>query len=352
MSNCARHNLNFHSDVGSVAPVNGEVLTFDGPSGMWVAKPVTITNVPHSIEEHTDINISSPVLNQVLAWDGTDWVNATTPGGPIALDDVTDVVIAGATTNQVLAFNGTNWENVSVASVFPHTLDFHSDVNVPSPTLGQLLTYNGSAWVAQALNANLTALSDVTITSPVSNHVLRYNGSQWINGFAPAVTTASHSLGSHSDVNIPAPDAGDILSFDGTNWVATVPASGANAVGSKTEVSLKLLRGTLKRTGNTWAVEEGVGFAMSSPGPGTASITFAGLFSDVPSVSVGFSSSTETLGGETYFRLSPAVEGLTTGAVTFFEQLLAQSSVAVVNITGETHAIDAYTHFTIVGPVL
>ena len=352
MSNCARHKLNFHSDVGSIAPNDGEILTFDEPSGMWVAKPATITNVPHSIEEHIDINISSLVVNQVLSWSGTAWENSTTPGGPVALDDVTDVVVTGAMANHILAFNGTNWVNVPAASVISHTLDFHSDVSVPTPTLGQLLTYNGSTWVAQSLNVGLTALSDVTITSPVSNHVLRYNGSQWINGFAPAVTTTPHSLGSHSDVNIPAPDAGDILSFDGSSWVATVPASGANAIGSKTEVNLKLLRGTLKRTGNTWAIEEGVGFAMSSPGPGTVAVTFAGLFSDVPSVSVGFSSSTETLGGETYFRLAPTVEGLTTGAVTFFEQLLAQSSVAIVNITGETHAIDAYTHFTIVGPVL
>lgn len=351
MSGCSKHNLNFHSDVGSNDPEDGEVLTFDGPSRMWVAKEVTITNVPHSIEEHTDVLVTSKVTNQVLAWDGSNWTNLVTPGGPVSLPDITDTDIDTPLTNQVLAYNGTNWVNVGVGSVFPHSLGFHSDVSIVGPTTGQLLTYNGTSWVAQTLNVGINALADVVITTPLSNQVLRFNGTNWVNGTAPAIMPGPHALGSHSDVSVPAPDAGDVLTFSGSQWVAQTPASGGNAVGSKTEMGLKLIRGTLKRTGNSWAVEEGLGFSLSSTDAGNASLTFSGLFSDVPSVTVGYSSSTETLGGETYFRLAPAVEGLTTGAVTFYEQLLAQGSVAVVNITGETHDIPVYTHFTIVGPV-
>ena len=107
-----------------------DILTWDG--GKWVAgaPPVPVD----ALDELTDVVITTPTDGQVLTYDnGTSmWVNEDATGGANALDDITDVVITTPIDQQVLTYDSFYgaWVNAdpvagtgAVDSVFGRTGD-------------------------------------------------------------------------------------------------------------------------------------------------------------------------------------------------------------------------------------
>ena len=72
-----------------------------------------------SIEAHSDVNTMTPTDGQVLTWDNANsrWDAATPSGGSSAINDLTDVTITTPADNEVLAYdNGTSeWINQTYA---------------------------------------------------------------------------------------------------------------------------------------------------------------------------------------------------------------------------------------------
>lgn len=257
--------LNDLSNVIITAPVNGQLLAFDG-SADWINQTVELNNLSDvlftnllvgealrydgtnwinstfelSLGDLTDVTLTSPVNGQVLFYDGAEWVNQSVN---ISLDDLSDVVITGPTLNQVLTYDGANWVNQNLfisdlLDVFEIglptgdyfvftagtiwlndipkvTLEELTNVTITGPTVNQVLTYNGSIWVNQDVTISLDQFTDVVLTSPSSGDVLRFDGTNWIN--SDYFTTLT--LGGLNDVVLTLPSTNQIIQYDGSDWV-------------------------------------------------------------------------------------------------------------------------------------
>lgn len=385
MGSICPHTLNYHSDVGVAAPANGEVLTWDSVSEMWIPAPSGGALTPHTLGYHSDVTIGTPTTNQVLGYNGSAWVPMTIgAAGPIALNDLTDAIITSATNGDVLSFNGTNWVNSALGAVPSHDLTDHDDVNITAPTNNQVLTYNSAAGEWQNTTpafTNLDGLSDVVITSASVGQTLVYNGSNWVNTTATGVTT--HVLNFHSDVSVPSPSINQVLTFNGTAWVAQTPAgtpdladlpdtdisspstgeilvyngsdwaNETNTAVATAETGLTLLRGTLTKaaSGSTWAITEGTGFTIGTSGTGgtVVTVTFGTAFSDVPSGLTSCNKVRVANGGDTFDLLSPAITSISTSAIELTEQWHSANN-NIEQHPGTTAGDDIVVHFTVIGP--
>ena len=125
----------------------GDLLTYDGDSGMWKNQPPAPVEVPDKTSDLTN--------------DGEDGLN------PFVTQAAIDASITAAD--------------------IPRELEDLSDVNVSDPPgNGTVLTWNGSAWVdlaappADISNSSIKQLNDVADAMvPVDGDVLTWNGSEW-----------------------------------------------------------------------------------------------------------------------------------------------------------------------------
>jgi hypothetical protein len=113
-------------DIDEGTLTDGQALTYDDASGLWVnATPV------NSLAGLSDVTLTSPVVDQVLKYDGTDWVNGTGGGGA----------------------------SVTVSDTAPTTPE--ADALWYDSTDGTLYVYyedvDGSQWVQVQANSALTA---------------------------------------------------------------------------------------------------------------------------------------------------------------------------------------------------
>ena len=206
------------SDVGTLSPTTGQVLTFNGT--VWDADdPVAVS----TINDLTDVVITSVTDSQVLTYDnGTSkWVNLTLPAGVTALAGLSDVDNSlSPSANEILIYSGSQWEAGANVSI----LNDLTDVNLTvAPTNTQILRFDSgtSKWLASDESTGVTQLSELNdidnSLSPSDGEYLVYDSgtSKWITG-SPAGVTAIADL---SDVTFgSAPANGEVLTYNGTVW--------------------------------------------------------------------------------------------------------------------------------------
>jgi hypothetical protein len=84
-------------DIDEGTLTDGQALTYDDASGLWVnATPV------NSLAGLSDVTLTSPVTDQVLKYNGTDWVNGTGGGGALPA--------GGATGKSLIKNSGTDYD--------------------------------------------------------------------------------------------------------------------------------------------------------------------------------------------------------------------------------------------------
>ncbi len=215
-------------------PGTGKILTSDvNGLASWQNAPISADS---SIDTHSDVDVSTnaPINGQVLSWDGTNWVPAdvtvTSLGSIDAHTDV-DVTTNAPTNGQVLSWNGTNWVPAN-------------DQNT-TYTAGTGLDLTGTVF---SLNSSIDNLTDVDVSTnaPTNGQILSWNGTNWIPaddqnttytaGMGLALTGNVFSLNSDIDkltdvdVSTNAPANGQVLSWNGTNWVPANASGGAQAI--------------------------------------------------------------------------------------------------------------------------
>lgn len=383
MSLCS-HKLNYHADVGVVAPDNGDVLTWDTDSGMWIPSPGGGSLTPHALSYHSDVTSTVPTTNQVLGYNGSQWTPMSIgAAGPLDLNDLADVVITTVADGDNLTYDsGTgNWVNTALGALPAHDLEDHADVIITAPVNGQSLTYSAGTWInSTASDKALNDLTDVSAGSPSVGQTIVWNGTAWINTTLGA--TGAHNLNFHTDVSVPSPTNGQVLTWNGSNWVAatplgypalnnvtdvtiTTPATGqaliyngsqwvnsSNTVTSSVEASLGFLRGTLTKaaSGSTWAITEGSGFTIAQDGTGRiVTVTFSTAFADVPTPTTSANAVRVANGGDTFDFLNPAATAISTTALELTEQWHSANN-NIETGPGTTAADDLVIHFIVLGP--
>ena len=159
------------SDVNFDYLVDGQVLTYDGNTNLWVNRDVAAT-----LGDLTDVEIDDPQQGQVLAYDAVtgEWVNAAVAAN---LGDLNDVTIASVANDDFLRYNGTSgdWENVAV------------NTDGISEGSGNLYFTDQRVDDRIALAA-LGDLADVDVTSVSDGDVLVFDdySGEWVPGAAGA----------------------------------------------------------------------------------------------------------------------------------------------------------------------
>mgnify|MGYP006995907190 CR=1 FL=1 len=141
-------------DIDEGTLTDGQALTYDDASGLWVnATPV------NSLAGLSDVSFTSLVSGQVLKYDGTDWVNGTGGGG--------GGVTAQATAPDIeAASNGDAWFNTTDGTLYVCFVDTDSTkqwVQVQANSaLGSQLDTRVST--LEAVGAGVIKLNPQTIT--------------------------------------------------------------------------------------------------------------------------------------------------------------------------------------------
>jgi len=186
------------SDVATMTPTDGQVLTWDNTNSYWyAASPSGGSYGDSSVDTH--LNTSTAATNEVLSWNGSDYAWVSQSGGSgIALTDLS--VTTNSAGTAALSYNNTTgvfsytppdlssyltaetndltsavtWANVPNANITESSVTQHqSALSITESQISDL----GSYLTSVALND----VSDVTITSASSGQVLKYNGTAWVN---------------------------------------------------------------------------------------------------------------------------------------------------------------------------
>lgn len=205
-------------DTSTVAPTDGQVLTWDNAAGQWEPADATGGGAT-SLADLTDTSISSPATGEYLRYStGIGWRDTRLDitddpfpglGGDLAMSSysLTDTQgnnikikpIQGslevfghpsgtAFTGKIKLNCEQNTHGVTIESP-PHSAGATYTLTLPTSagSNGQVLTTDGTgtlSWTTASGGGGggaLNDLSDVTITTPSSAQVLRYNGSGWVN---------------------------------------------------------------------------------------------------------------------------------------------------------------------------
>ena len=225
-------------DTVTVAPTNGDVLTWNTANSEWEPQ-VSAGAGALVIDDITDVDTTTaaPTTGQSLTWDGTNWVpdtllstdltDFTSASGVVAAVQISNTAIDGLSgvaqppvvsgphvlvAGEVLDYAWTDYTPLPTAGTAGQVLskidgdDYNVewsaggggggasviddltdvDTTTTAPTDGQVLTWNNanSEWEPQAAGAGVTDftdLSDVTITAAATGEVIRYNGSAWVD---------------------------------------------------------------------------------------------------------------------------------------------------------------------------
>lgn len=224
-----------HLNVYTTNAADGMVLVARSnpiyPSGFeWVAQVAPLTD--HVLDDHLDVDVSTnaPIDGQVLTYDAASamWINEDASLVPHTLEEHTNVVNVAGTDGQVLTLgpNGI-WRPEDVQYI--HGLTDHTDVDLltTAPVDGDVLTYDNftGMWIPGDGGVGAHDLDfhdDVTIANAEQFEVLTYdaNLAQWINRL--------QALGEHSDVDTTGAQDTQVLAYD-SNVGQWLPA---DAIGS------------------------------------------------------------------------------------------------------------------------
>ncbi len=270
------------TNVNAGSPNDGDFITWDNNSSVWVTTGVSV-----SLATLPDVTLTTPTIDQYLKYDGSVWVNAG-----ISASDIVDFEMSVYALNENMTYaelsdTGTptdgymrwNTNTVSYDAAIPaadvsglsqvattgnyadlsnvpstftpeshnHTLSDISDVVTSSIVDGEVLVYNANAltWVNKTLTigdviANgvagevvkwndtssewegsplaLGEISNVTDNAVIGD-TLKFNGSAWVNG----KVNYNELTGS-----IPLPPPHDHVSADITDLTATIQAENVN----------------------------------------------------------------------------------------------------------------------------
>jgi len=187
------------SDVTTMTPTDGQVLTWDNTNSYWyAASPSGGSYGDSSVDTH--LNTSTAATNEVLSWNGSDYDWVAQSGG-IALTDLSVTTASAGTAalsynNSTGAFTFTppdlssyltaetndltsavTWANVPNANITQSSVTQHqAALSITESQISDLGTY-----LTGITGENIGSLSDVTITSAAAGELLRYNGSAWVN---------------------------------------------------------------------------------------------------------------------------------------------------------------------------
>ncbi|MCO5157886.1 MAG: DUF2793 domain-containing protein [Aquamicrobium sp.] len=139
------------TNVGIVAPEDGDVLTFNASDNRWEAQaPAAIP----PLGQLADINLNTLLDGQILVWNetGSQWVNSAPPsgggGGATALAQLTDVEMNSPSEGDLFM-----WDNAAGKAMFKEfefpaaQLNDLNDVVAGGAQQNDVLAWNGAAWV-------------------------------------------------------------------------------------------------------------------------------------------------------------------------------------------------------------
>jgi hypothetical protein len=192
-------------NLSGTTPVNGQVLTYNGTN--WAgASPASVSSVTMGGDvtgnsasavvaklQGVAVASTAPLNTQVLTYNGTNWAAAAVPTTP----PTTSVTMGGDVTGNSGASKVTAVQNIAVSAT--------------TPSLNQIMAYNGSAWAPTAPvtavtmagdvsgpsnTSKVTALQNIPISSvlPTNTQVLTYNGTNWAAA-TPASAVTSVTMG-------------------------------------------------------------------------------------------------------------------------------------------------------------
>jgi len=187
------------SDVTTMTPTDGQVLTWDNTNSYWyAASPSGGSYGDSSVDTH--LNTSTAATNEVLSWNGSDYAWVSQSGG-VALTDFS--VTTNSAGTAALSYNNTTgvfsytppdlssyltaetndltsavtWANVPNANITESSVTQHqAALSITESQISDFGTY-----LTGITGENIGNLSDVTITSAAAGEILRYNGSGWVN---------------------------------------------------------------------------------------------------------------------------------------------------------------------------
>ena len=222
------------SDVTLTSPASGEILSFDGLK--WVNIPsTTLPGIPTVLDDLTDVDTITvaPVLGDVLTFDGGSlWEPAApVPGGATNLNALSDVTLSGLATGEFLRLNGVGqFVNVLIVEadiddLQSYALAVHTHVEADITDLGtysevghthveaditDLGTYSEIGHTH--LEADITDLQNYSLVS----HTHLEADITDLKTYLLNIT--SEPIGDLSDVILILEASGEYLRFDGTNW--------------------------------------------------------------------------------------------------------------------------------------
>lgn len=219
------------NNVGSTAPTNGDVLTYNG--GTWNAAAPTggtggtgfvVVNVPTGTDPTTGagttLNFGSTSNKVVIDGTGSNTINFSVcetnftniPQTSVAnlttdlgnrptttyvntnflatstnFDGLADVAVGGASNGQIVYYNGSNWVNLSPTASPLNLATTGYIAGLGYATVSQLGNYVTTSFAATNYLTTATVLdglADVAITSPTHNQILVYTTAtnSWVNG--------------------------------------------------------------------------------------------------------------------------------------------------------------------------
>ena len=128
------------SDVNSMTPTDGQVLTWDNTNSYWyAASPSGGSYGNSSVDSH--LNTSTASTNEVLSWDGSDysWVAQSGGGGSYGDSSVDTHLNTGtASANQVLSWTGSDYDWIAQSGGSGGASVTTSDTAPSSPSSGDL----------------------------------------------------------------------------------------------------------------------------------------------------------------------------------------------------------------------
>lgn len=127
----------------------------------------------HTLSALSDVSSISPGVGHVLTWQGTEWAPQIIPA--VSLDSLTDVELSPAIVDDILKYDGTKWINTTA------NLNLLADVDILLPVLNQTLKYDGTKWINSASVSNIDELEDVELSAPEPGQILQYDGAIWTN---------------------------------------------------------------------------------------------------------------------------------------------------------------------------
>jgi hypothetical protein len=197
--------------------------SWDAATNEWVNIAINVTGA-EIINDLNDVDTATvaPTDGQVLTWNNSDseWQPATVATGSVtSIDDIGDVTSTGETAGDVLSWNPTtnNWENAQISLAIDDLTDV--DTTTAAPTDGQVLTWSNadSEWqpatVAVGSVTSIGDIGDVDTSNEQDGDTIVWNSTT--NTFENGPLSIDQL--SDVDTSTSAPQDGQVLTWNNTN---------------------------------------------------------------------------------------------------------------------------------------